>query len=150
MWAADFDDSLACNMAQNCLEQLVLQLPDDLGTETGDESKEADGSVVKGGSQTKNANTEHASSDEAAMKSLASNHSFCGLTRTLWSRNDRTTVRTVLSATRNREDDLPVFIVAAILIINRHKINKETHSIDDLIKVVDLPCLFLCYVDFAR
>lgn len=139
MWAADFDDSLACNMAQNCLEQLVLQLPDELGTETGEDRKEADESVSKGGSQAKNANTEHASSDEAVMKSLASNHSFCGLTRTLWSRNDRTNVRTGFSATRNRDDDLPVFIVAAILILNRHKINKETHSIDDLIKVVILP-----------
>ncbi|KAL2920900.1 TBC1 domain family member 15 [Bienertia sinuspersici] len=135
MWAADFDESLAWNQAQNCLEPLVLQLPDDLATETGEERKEPDESNSKGGSQAKNATTEHASSDEAVMKSLISNHSFCGLTRTLWSRNERTHVRPGFSASRNREDDLPVFIVAAILILNRNKIIKETHSIDDLIKV---------------
>ncbi|KMT15817.1 hypothetical protein BVRB_3g057880 isoform A [Beta vulgaris subsp. vulgaris] len=135
MWAADFDESLAWNTGQNCLEPLVLQLPNDVGTETGEERKGTDESSSKGGSQTKNSNIEHANSDEAVMKSLTANHSFCGLTKTLWSKNDRTNVRTTFSATRNREDDLPVFCVAAILILNRHKIIKVTHSIDDLIKI---------------
>uniref|UniRef100_A0A803KTK4 Rab-GAP TBC domain-containing protein n=1 Tax=Chenopodium quinoa TaxID=63459 RepID=A0A803KTK4_CHEQI len=149
MWAADFDEPLAWNLAQNCLEPLVLQLPDDVGTESGEERKETDESSSKSGPLAKNENSEHASSEEAAMKSLASNHSFCGLTRTFWSRSDRTHERTGFSATRNGEDDLPVFCVAAILILNRHKVIKETRSIDDLIKVTDLTCSFLCNVAFA-
>ncbi|XP_021774881.1 small G protein signaling modulator 1-like isoform X1 [Chenopodium quinoa] len=135
MWAADFDEPLSWNLAQNCLEPLVLQLPDDVGTESGEERKETDDSSSKSGPLAKNENSEHASSEEAAMKSLASNHSFCGLTRTFWSRSDRTHERTGFSATRNGEDDLPVFCVAAILILNRHKVIKETRSIDDLIKI---------------
>ncbi|XP_057531212.1 uncharacterized protein LOC130809413 [Amaranthus tricolor] len=134
MWAADYDESLAWNLVQSCLEPLVLQLPDDLSIETAEE-REMDQSTSKSGSQAKNANIEHVSSEEAVMKSLTSNHSFCGLTRTFWSRNDRSHARAGLSATRNREDDLPVFCVAAILILNRYKIIKETHSIDDLIKI---------------
>lgn len=84
------------------------------------------------------------------MKSLTANHSYCGLTRTLWSRYDRAHERTGFSSTRNGEDDLPVFCVAAILILNRHKVIKETRSIDDLIKVANLTCSFFCIVAFAR
>lgn len=135
MWAADFDESFVWNLAQSCLEPLVLQLPDDVGTEIGDERKDTEETGSKSGSLAKNANAEHASSDETVMKSLVSNHSFCGLTRTFWSRNDRTHERTGYSATRNGEDDLPVFCVAAIFILNRHKVIKETRSIDDLIKI---------------
>ncbi|XP_056695228.1 uncharacterized protein [Spinacia oleracea] len=135
MWAADFDEPLAWNLAQNCLEPLVLQLPDDVSAESVEERKETDESSSKSGSLAKSGSSEHASSEEAAMKSLAANHSFCGLTRTLWSRYDRAHERTGFSSTRNGEDDLPVFCVAAILILNRHKVIKETRSIDDLIKI---------------
>lgn len=75
MWAADFDESLAWNLVQSCLEPLVLQLPDDLSIETTEE-KEMDQSTSKSGSQAKAANIEHVSSEEAVMKSLTSNHSF--------------------------------------------------------------------------
>ncbi|CAI9777055.1 unnamed protein product [Fraxinus pennsylvanica] len=64
----------------------------------------------------------------------ASARPFCGLAKNFWSRNDRLQIRTVISS-RNGDDELPVFCVAAILIMNRQKITKETRSIDDLIKI---------------
>ncbi|XP_057546455.1 uncharacterized protein LOC130825312 isoform X1 [Amaranthus tricolor] len=127
IWAADYDESFACCWAQNCLRPLVLQLPDALSIE-----KEADEITSKGGSQAKKANIQHAGSDEAVMNSLTSNHSFCGLIWAFWS---CTRARTEFSAIRNKEDDLPVFCVAAIMILNRHKIIEETHSMNDLIKM---------------
>ncbi|KAK9725143.1 hypothetical protein RND81_05G125000 [Saponaria officinalis] len=135
MWAADFDESLAWNLEESCLEPLALQLPNDSNSDTGEERKETDEGSSKSGSQAKHENIEHSVSDEAVMKALASNHSFCGLTKSLWSRNDRMHARTEFTVTRNKEDELPVFCVAAILILNRHKIIKETRSLDDLIKV---------------
>ncbi|KAK9672207.1 hypothetical protein RND81_12G084300 [Saponaria officinalis] len=135
MWAADFDEALAWNMTESCLEPLVLQLPVDLGTEIGEERKEAHEGGSKSGSLSKHGNIEHSISDETVMKSLTSNSSFCGLTTSLWSRSDRMHARPGFSVIRNKEDELPVFCVASILILNRHKIIKETHSLDDLIKI---------------
>ncbi|KAJ8445254.1 hypothetical protein Cgig2_024460 [Carnegiea gigantea] len=131
MWAADFDESLAMNLAQNCLEPLTVQVPNDLSPDTGEERKE-----IEEECSAKHASVEH--DDDAVMKILTSNHSFCGLTRNFWSRNERTHSRSVCTTSRSREDALPVFCAAAILILNRYKIIKETHSIDDLIKVVNL------------
>jgi len=137
MWAADFDESLSWNLAQNCLEPLVLQIPCDLGTDVAEERKDTDEGNAEGGSHAKHANVERISPHEAMMNSLTSNQSFCGLTRSFLSRNGNMHVCFGSSASRSKEDELPVFCVAAILILNRHKIIKETHSIDDLIKVVN-------------
>jgi len=46
----------------------------------------------------------------------------------------------VISSTKNGDDELPVFCVAVILIMNRQKIIKETRSIDDMIKAGVLYC----------
>ncbi|XP_074320069.1 uncharacterized protein LOC141656874 isoform X2 [Silene latifolia] len=135
MWAADFEESLTWNLADWCLEPLVLQLPDDLGTDVVEERKDAEEESSLGGSIEKDANIEHSVSDEEVMKALTSNHSFCGLTKSLWSRNDRMHERTEFSVSRNREDELPVFCVASILILNRQKIIKDARSLDDLIKI---------------
>ena len=135
MWAADFDESLATNLAQNCLEPLAVQVPHDLSPD-GEERKETEEGSSKSSGHAKHAGVEH--DDDAVMKILTSNHSFCGLTRNFWSRNERIHFRNVCTTSRSREDALPVFCAAAILILNRYKIMKETHSIDDLIKVVNL------------
>ncbi|GLT91602.1 hypothetical protein SLE2022_094820 [Rubroshorea leprosula] len=42
-------------------------------------------------------------------------------------------VRGSMISTGNGDDEPPVFCVAAVLIMNHHKIVKETHSIDDVI-----------------
>lgn len=134
MWAADFDESLAWDLDQNCLEPLMVQLPEDSSPHTGDETNECDDGSTKGQPERKHA-ADHSVLENPRMKPAESNHSFCGLTRNLWSQNDRMNKHTGVSVVRSREDQLPVFMVAAILILNRHKLIKETHSIDDLIKI---------------
>lgn len=133
MWAADFDESLAYNLEENCLEALMVQLPRDSETEMRDENAESVNGEMKGGLQQNHGNIDHSISDNEGMKS-ASSHHFCGLTRNFWSRNDQMQICAAMSSTKKEQDELPVFCVAAILIMNRHKIIRETHSIDDMIK----------------
>jgi hypothetical protein len=133
IWAADFDESMAYNLEENCLEALVVQLPRDSGLEMREESTENDNGTVKGsGSQLNHGNVERSMPDNNGMKSISS-HTFCGLTRNFWSKNDRMQI-CVISSTRNGHNELPVFCVAAILIMNSQKIIGETHSFDDMIK----------------
>uniref|UniRef100_A0A5B7A0F6 Putative small G protein signaling modulator 1-like n=1 Tax=Davidia involucrata TaxID=16924 RepID=A0A5B7A0F6_DAVIN len=138
MWAADFDESVACDLEENCLEPLVVQLTressSETGAEMGEESIENDNGGSKSCLQSKHGNVERSKAENIGMKS-ASNHPFCGLTRNFWSKNDPMQICTIVSSTRNGDDELPVFCVAAILIINRQKIIRETHAIEDLIKI---------------
>ncbi|KAH1047196.1 hypothetical protein J1N35_037980 [Gossypium stocksii] len=129
MWAADFDESASCDLEDICLEALVVQLPMDLGEETREENPESGDDGVKGSLQSK-----HSLSENAGFKSAAA-HRFCGLTRNFLSKNNLLQICGLVSSTRKGDDNLPVFCVAAILIMNRQKIIKETHSIDDMIKI---------------
>ncbi|KAI8012501.1 TBC1 domain family member 15 [Camellia lanceoleosa] len=135
MWAADFDESVSCNLEENCLEPLVIEIPRESGAEMGEESVENVKGSVKGVLQSNHGNGDPSISDSSGIKS-ASTHSFCGLTRNFWSKNDRLHMCTVVSSRRNGDDELPVFCVAAILFTNRQKIIRETSSIDDLIKLI--------------
>lgn len=134
MWAADFDESLALNLENNCPELLILQIPRKSTAAKGEEIFENENSGSNGGSEVKNGNLERSNSVNNGIKST-SNHPFCGLTKNLWSKNDRFQICTIISSTRNGDDELPIFCVAAILILNRHKVIRETRSIDDLIKI---------------
>ncbi|XP_058004322.1 uncharacterized protein LOC131168732 isoform X2 [Hevea brasiliensis] len=134
MWAADFDESLACDLEENCLEALVLHLPRDSGGELKVESTENGNGSSNDCSQVKHGNMDHSISEDTAMKSVSA-YPFCGLTRSFWSRTERMQISTVVSSTKNGDDELPVFCVAAILIMNRLKIIRETRSIDDMIKI---------------
>ncbi|XP_044499903.1 small G protein signaling modulator 1-like isoform X3 [Mangifera indica] len=136
MWAADFDLSLINNLEENCLEALIIQLPRDSDAEIGEEStgNGGGGGDLKGAIQQKNGNVEGSISDNVGVKS-ASAHPFCGLTKNFWSRNHHLQNLTIVSSTGNGDVGLPVFCVAAILILNRNKIIKETRSIDDMIKI---------------
>lgn len=134
MWAADFDESIACNLEENCLEPLVIQIPRVSSTELGEENTGNGKGSRKGGSKSTHENGERSMSVNSGIRP-ASTRPFCGLTRTFWSKNDNLHVCTIVSSTKNGDDELPVFCVAAILILNRQKIIRETNSIDDLIKV---------------
>ncbi|XP_076936402.1 rab GTPase-activating protein 22-like isoform X1 [Bidens hawaiensis] len=136
MWAADFDESLALNLENSCPELLVLQIPRESTKVKGKEinENEVGSSSSNGGSEMKNGNLERLSSETNGIKSTL-NHPFCGLTKSLWSKNERFQICTIISSTRNGDDELPIFCVAAILILNRHKIMRDTRSIDDLIKI---------------
>lgn len=122
MWAADFDESMINCLEKNCLETLNVQIKRDAETETRDASveNEKDGDYSM-------------SNNETGMKS-ATTH-FCGLTTNFWSKEDLTGICNSVSSSNKVNDELPVFCVAAILIINRQKIIRETRSIDDMIKV---------------
>ncbi|KAJ0258453.1 Ypt/Rab-GAP domain of gyp1p superfamily protein [Hirschfeldia incana] len=161
MWAADYDESVAEALENDCLEPLVIQLPRKSEAEVVNEEAICDSikketAISKSGPISKSSGLLSMSGllpksgplpkttgplyEESGMKSSSSSHSayhFCGLTRSLWSRNDRTTshLPCVVSSIKRGDDALPVFCVAAILIMNRHKIIKETRSIDDMIQI---------------
>ncbi|CAN7138256.1 unnamed protein product [Brassica rapa subsp. narinosa] len=162
MWAADYDETVAETLENDCLEPLVIHLPSKSKSEVSEEtiydSIKREPATSKSGPISKSSGllsmsgllpksgplpkTTGPLSEESGMKSSSSSSSsayhFCGLTRSLWSRNDRTTTThapCVVSSIRKGDDALPVFCVAAILIMNRHKIMKETRSIDDMIQI---------------
>ncbi|CAN6830793.1 unnamed protein product [Brassica oleracea] len=162
MWAADYDESVTEALGNDCLEPLVIQLPRKTEAEVNEEAINGDSikrepAISKSGPISKSSGLLSMSGllpksgplpkttgplyEESGMKSSSSSYSayhFCGLTRSLWSRNDRTTtthVPCVVSSIKRGDDALPVFCVAAILIMNRHKIIKETRSIDDMIQI---------------
>ncbi|XP_042503517.1 rab GTPase-activating protein 22-like isoform X3 [Macadamia integrifolia] len=137
MWAADFDVSVARELEESCMESLIVKIPRNSGSETGEESAGNSNGNSKGGSRSKRVNVQCSISGNFEMKSASRRPPFCGLTtRNFWSRNDHIShMSTEVTSTRNGDDELAVFCVAAILIINRQKIIKEAHLIDDLIKM---------------
>lgn len=137
MWAADFDESLAFNLENSCPELLVLQIPRESNAVKREETIDNENGGSKGGSlEVKSGKLERSNSENNGIKSTTNQYyPFCGLTKSLWSKNDRFQICTIISSTRNGDDELPIFCVAAILILNRHKIMRETRSIDDLIKI---------------
>ncbi|PSS24059.1 TBC1 domain family member 15 like [Actinidia chinensis var. chinensis] len=134
MWAADFDESMAFNLEEYCLEPLVIQIPRKSGAETEREGIGNDNASIKGGLQSNHERAERSIFYNRGNRT-ASTHTFCGLTTNFWSKNDHLCTCSVFSSSRNGDDELPIFCVAAILIMNCQRIIKETHSIDDLIKI---------------
>ncbi|TKY48307.1 TBC1 domain family member 15 [Spatholobus suberectus] len=146
MWAADFDESLAYDLEENCLEALELHLPRGPSNDMREEIVDTDDGSVKSGSQSnhnENYNTKASSQlsheradhsvDNIKLKSLSS-HTFCGLARNIWPRNNRVQLSSI-SSTRKGNNELAIFCVTAILVLNRQKIIRETHSFDDMIKM---------------
>ncbi|XP_054811976.1 uncharacterized protein LOC129313108 isoform X2 [Prosopis cineraria] len=147
MWAADFDESLVHDLEEKCPEALEIKLPENSGHEMKRElantndavrsssqsnSSENDSST-KARLQSNYGNTDHSVCD--VKLKLLSSHTFCGLTRSFWSRNAQIEMSIISALSRKENDELPIFCVAAILVINRQKIIRETHSFDDMIKM---------------
>lgn len=145
MWAADFDESMAYDLEENCLEALELHLPRDSSNGMREEIADSDGGSVKSGSRSnhnENDNTKaspqsnHERADHSVyaskLKSLSS-HTFCGLARNIWPRSHQVQTSSI-SLKRKGNNELAIFCVAAILVLNRQKIIRETHSFDDMIK----------------
>ncbi|KAK4254827.1 hypothetical protein QN277_007914 [Acacia crassicarpa] len=147
MWATDFDESLVHDLEGKCLEALVIKLPEDLGHEmkgeianindgvrSGSQSNNSEiDSSAKSGLQSNHGNIDHSACDSKLK--LLSSHTFCGFTRNFWSRNAQIEMSIISSLSRKENEELPIFCVAAILVINRQKIIRETHSFDDMIKM---------------
>ncbi|KAK7272002.1 hypothetical protein RJT34_28322 [Clitoria ternatea] len=148
MWAADFDESLAYELEENCLEALEVHLPRDSSNYMREEITDTDDGSVRSGSQSNHneddhtksslqsnhGNADHSVASDVKLKSLSS-HTFCGLARNIWPRNDRVQMSSISSLTRKGNYELAIFCVAAILVLNRQKIIRETHSFDDTIKM---------------
>ncbi|KAE9600412.1 putative Rab-GTPase-TBC domain-containing protein [Lupinus albus] len=147
MWASDFDESLAYDLEDKCLEALALHLSIDSSNDMREEIATTDEGSVKSSSQSNHkendstkaslqsnhANTNHSVYD-VKFKSLSS-HAFCGLARNIFQKIDRVQMRTISSLTSKGNDELSIFCVAAILVLNRQKIIQETKSFDDMIKM---------------
>ncbi|KAJ6806073.1 small G protein signaling modulator 1-like isoform X3 [Iris pallida] len=133
MWAADFDEAVAQQLEEKCLEPLRLQLRQSPNTEIKADNR-GNGIYRR---KFKSPNNQHRNDEPSSPYSdrIISSHPFCGLTKAnFWARNDEMQVCTTATSERNGNDELPVFCVAAILIINRQKIMRQTHSIEDVIK----------------
>ncbi|VFQ72488.1 unnamed protein product [Cuscuta campestris] len=132
MWAADFKKTVPFDLNENCPELLVIQAVKESDVEIGEESFD-NKSKDSNESPSKNGNAEHTISENTGLKSTLV-QPFCGLARNLWSKNDHNQNGTAVSSIWSSDDELPVFCVASILVMNRQKIIKETRSIDDMIK----------------
>ncbi|KAL5082653.1 hypothetical protein RYX36_011074 [Vicia faba] len=144
MWAADFDESWTYDLEENCPEALDLHLPRDSSSYRKEAISDSDDSIKSGSQSNHNendstktspqlhhGNTDHPVSD---VKLKLQSNTFCGLARNIWPRNDRVRTRIISSFARKGNDELATFCVAAILVLNRQKIIRETHSFDDMIK----------------
>lgn len=145
MWAADFDESMVYDLEEKRLEALMVQLPEDPEHEIREENEDTNDCSVRSGSQSNHYKNDsspkaglqnHGNTDnsiyEAKLKPLSSH--VCGLTRNLWPRNDHNQQRIISSLPRKGNVELPIFCVAAILVINRQKIIRETHCFEEIIK----------------
>ncbi|KQK23571.1 hypothetical protein BRADI_1g74660v3 [Brachypodium distachyon] len=136
MWAADFDEDTIRNLEENCLQPLLVDMKNDLSSEVKEEHQVNKYTSRKSKSRRSNRrNGEIRWSCNHGMKSSTRNP-LCGLSgATIWARHQQMPHLSTNVLAKNGDDELPIFCVAAILIINRHKIIKETRSIDDAIKM---------------
>ncbi|XP_078169432.1 uncharacterized protein LOC144563831 isoform X3 [Carex rostrata] len=131
MWAADFDEEFVRELDQNCLEALTIDLstPNMIPSDTIIRKPKH-----KRMSLNKNGENSRSMTISGIMTNGAKNP-LCGLsraTRNFWISKYEHEVGPTGKA---GDDELAVFCVAAILITNRHKIMRETKSIDDVIKM---------------
>ena len=126
MWAADFDEAGALMLSENGLQPLTLQLENnrdssmvmDLPCPPSDHG--GDGPL----------------SPQDNVDRLIARNPFCGLARaSFWAARHDQAPSSTSSTAKIQCDELPVFCVAAILILNRIKITRETQTSDDMIKV---------------
>lgn len=144
MWAADFDEAMAWALESNCLEALVLRLPKALCRES---HVECDEGTPR--SKSNKLEENHVSRHDDA-RSL-SRSPFCGLgAGNFWPKQGRQQILSMSSLLKkDPNDELSVFCVGAILVLNRSKFIKEINSMDDAIKVSSLTILILCLYNFS-
>ncbi|XP_062190861.1 uncharacterized protein LOC133894620 isoform X2 [Phragmites australis] len=136
MWAADFDEDAIRHLEANCLEPLLVHLRNDLSCEVKEVHQV--NSCTRRKSEIRKfhrRNGEICGGCHPGAKSSARNH-LCGLSgATIWARHQQMRHLSANVLARSGDDELHIFCVAAILIINRHKIIRGTRSIDDAIKM---------------
>lgn len=133
MWAADFDEAVSQKLEEKCPEPLLLRLRNHSG---GEMKLNGSGNSKRKLKKTRSRRT---NGESLAQKSNGarsiSKRPFCGFPSAhFWAEDGQMHPCSLSLSTRNSDEELQVFCVAAILIINRQKIMRETHSIDDVIK----------------
>jgi hypothetical protein len=143
MWAADFNEDAIRNLEENCLEPLLVDVKNDLSCEVKEEHRVNKYTRRKSKSRRfYRRNGEMRGSCNHGVKSSTQNP-LCGLSgATIWARHQQTHHSSTTVLRKTGDNELPIFCVAAILIINRHKIIRGTHSIDDAIKASSVTTLF--------
>uniref|UniRef100_A0ACD5W7Y6 Uncharacterized protein n=2 Tax=Avena sativa TaxID=4498 RepID=A0ACD5W7Y6_AVESA len=137
MWAADFDEDAIRNLEENCLEPLLVDVKNELSCEVKEEPHRVNKFTRRKSKSRRfhRRNGEIRGSCNHGTKSSTKNP-LCGLSgANIWSRHQQVPHLSTSVLTKNRDNELPIFCLAAILIINRHKIIRGTHSIDDAIKM---------------
>ncbi|OEL30495.1 Cysteine synthase, chloroplastic/chromoplastic [Dichanthelium oligosanthes] len=144
MWAADFDEEAIRHLEENCLGPLLVDLRTDLSCE--DKEVHRTNSSTRRKSKTRKShrrNGELCGACHPGTRSSTRNH-LCGLSgATIWARPQQMPQLSANVLARSGDDELPIFCVAAILIINRHRIIRGTRSIDDAIKASSVTTFFL-------
>lgn len=139
MWAADFDEAMSWALENNCLEPLVLSPPNTLHRDTHVEYGE--NTPCSKSDQSEHLDADISVSGNSDAKYL-SRSPLCGLRPgNFWPKHGQQHICTMSSLLKkNGDDELSVFCVAAILVLNRSKFIKEIHSMDDAIKMFnDMP-----------
>lgn len=139
MWAADFDEAMSWALENNCLEPLVLRPPNTLHGDTHVEYGE--NTPCSKSDQSEQLDADISVSGNSDAKYL-SRSPLCGLRPgSFWPKQSQQQICTMSSLLKkNGDDELSVFCVAAILVLNRSKFIKEIHSMDDAIKMFnDMP-----------
>uniref|UniRef100_A0ACD5ZKW5 Uncharacterized protein n=1 Tax=Avena sativa TaxID=4498 RepID=A0ACD5ZKW5_AVESA len=137
MWAADFDEDAIRNLEENCLEPLLVDVKNELSCEVKEEPHRVNKFTRRKSKSRRfhRRNGELRGSCNHGTKSSTKNP-LCGLSgANIWSRQQQVPHLSTSVLTKNRDNELPIFCLAAILIINRNKIIRGTHSIDDAIKM---------------
>ncbi|XP_015688124.1 small G protein signaling modulator 1-like isoform X3 [Oryza brachyantha] len=139
MWAADFDEDAILHLEENCLEPLLVDVRNDLSCISCEVKEEHRmDSYTRRKSKSRNPHHKNCEMRVACNLGMKPNtrNPLCGLSgATIWARHQQMPHISTDVLAQNRDDDLPIFCVAAILVINRHKIIRETRSIDDAIKM---------------
>lgn len=135
MWAADFDEEAVRRLEENCLEPLLVDLSNGLSCEVKEVHRTNSSTRRKPKARKSHRrNGEICGACHPGMKSSTRNN-LCGLSgATIWARPQQMPHPSADVLAKSGEYELPIFCVAAILIINRHKIIRGTRSIDDAIK----------------
>ncbi|KAJ3683185.1 hypothetical protein LUZ60_013412 [Juncus effusus] len=133
MWAADFDEEINRQLDQNCLEPLNLDLST-TNTNPTDNSRRKP-------KHKRRAHYKNGQNSGSFRKNATRRNPLCGfprVKRNFWvakEENENEIGACGVNISKSGDDELAVFCVGAILIINRQKIMRETRSIDDIIKM---------------
>uniref|UniRef100_A0A0D9UVP6 Rab-GAP TBC domain-containing protein n=1 Tax=Leersia perrieri TaxID=77586 RepID=A0A0D9UVP6_9ORYZ len=137
MWAADFDEDVILHLEENCLEPLLVDMRNDLSCISCEVKEEHRmNSYARRKSKSRKPYDKNGEMRCNLPVKPNTRNPLCGLSgATIWARHQQMSHISTNVFSKNGDDDLPIFCVAAILVINRHKIIRETHSIDDAIKM---------------